>query len=121
MCSALHCSVSCQVNCEHIDVQKMWGKVTAFAQGTPSSRVPYKIVVLDGADRITSTSQQMFKKVFAETEKKTKYIFICRSLGKLTGHVLAKGAQYSTHLALQRDALGGQQHSSLLPPSLLTD
>ena len=87
-------------------MQKLWGQVSSFAKGTPSARVPYKFVVLDSADLIPPSSQQLFKRVFAETEKKTKYIFICRSLSKMTGHVLAKGSHYTTHLAVERDALG---------------
>jgi DNA polymerase III delta prime subunit len=86
-------------------VQKMWGPVADFAKGKPSVRVPYKIVVLDSADHITPTSQQIFKRVLAETDKRTKYIFICRSLGKLTGHVLGKGPQHTTNLAVEIDAL----------------
>lgn len=95
-----------QLDCEKVDVAKMWGRVSAFAQGTPSARVPYKFVVLDNADNISSSQQQFFKKVFTDTERRTKYIFICRSLTKLTGHVLAKGPQYHTHLGEERDALG---------------
>ena len=89
-----------------MDAQKLWGRVSAFASSPSSGRVPYKFVVLDSADYITPTSQQLFKKVYAETEKKTKYIFICRSLSKLTGHVLAKGPHFTAHLAVEREALG---------------
>ena len=84
----------------------MWGKVNDYAKGTPSVRVPYKFVVIDGADHITPTQQQVFKKLFKETEKNTKYIIICRSLAKLTGHMLAKGPQYTANVAIERDALG---------------
>lgn len=109
MSSHHSCLLLLQLDCEKLDVQKMWGRVSAFASGPASARVPYKLVVLDGADNITPTSQQLFKKVYADTEKKTKYIFICRSLSKMTGHVVAKGPHYSTHLGVERDALGKQQ------------
>jgi len=94
-----------QVDSEQVDVQKMWGPVNDFAKGTPSPRVPYKIVVLDNADHITPTSQQVFKRLHSETEKRTKYIFIVRSLSKLTGHVLGKGPQCATKLPEELDAL----------------
>lgn len=84
----------------------MWGPVNDFAKGSPSPRVPYKIVVLDNADHITPSSQQVFKRLHSETEKRTKYIFIVRSLSKLTGHVLGKGPQYTTKLPVELDALG---------------
>jgi DNA polymerase III delta prime subunit len=66
----------------------------------------FKIIVLDGADLIPPSAQQILKKVIHDQEGKVKYIFICRDQTKLIGHILSRGLTYRTRSMSERDAVG---------------
>jgi DNA polymerase III delta prime subunit len=66
----------------------------------------FKIIVLDGADLIPPSAQQILKKVLHDQEGKVKYIFVCRDQSKLIGHILSRGLTYRTRSMNERDAVG---------------
>lgn len=97
-----------QIDCEKSDITKLWNKINHFGSAAPDNTIPvaFKIVVLDGADNIPPSAQQILKKVLYDQEGKVKYIFICRDQTKLIGHILSRGLAYRTRSMVERDAVG---------------
>ena len=98
----------CQIDCEKQDITKMWNKINTFGTSKPDHTVPsaFKILVLDGADSIAPSAQQILKKVIYDQEDRVKYILICRNITKLIGHITTRGSAYATRPMLERDAVG---------------
>ncbi len=97
-----------QIDCEKVDITKIWNKIGYFGSTPTDNTIPiaFKIIVLDGADLIPPSAQQILKKVLSDQEGKVKYIFICRDQTKLIGHILARGLAYRTRTMSERDAVG---------------
>mmetsp|Transcript_20039 Transcript_20039/g.28786 ORF Transcript_20039/g.28786 Transcript_20039/m.28786 type:complete len:519 (+) Transcript_20039:89-1645(+) len=95
------------VDCESMDISKHFNKFYAFGNANIDRSIPvaYKIIVLDGADNIPPSTQQILKKVIVEQENKVKYICICRDQNKLIAHILSRGMHYRTKLMNERDAV----------------
>lgn len=85
----------------------MWNKINHFGNSSTDQTIPvaYKILVMDGADYIPPSAQQILKKVIYDQEGKVKYIFVCRNHNKLIGHILTRGTSYRTNLMAEKDAV----------------
>jgi DNA polymerase III delta prime subunit len=85
----------------------MWNKINHFGNSAPDQTIPiaFKILVMDGADNIPPSAQQILKKVIVDQEGKVKYIFVCRNQNKLIGHILTRGMAYRTRLMIEKDAV----------------
>ena len=93
----------------------MWSKITHFGNAKTDQTIPvaFKILVLDGADQIPPSAQQILKKVIYDQEGKVKYILVCRNQNKLIAHILSRGMAHRARSMNERDAVCTYLHIQL--------
>lgn len=87
---------------------ELWKKIKEFIE-TPvdskTTRVPFKVLVLDDADTISATHQNSMKTLMDKNTMKLKWVFTSREPRKFIQYLQTKAVMVSCKAPMEKDAL----------------
>lgn len=79
------------------------GKLKDFSRSIPSGEIPYKMLILDEADHLTSEAQHALRRTMEKYSDLTRYILICNYSQKIIEPIQSRCARFSfRHLTKNR-------------------
>lgn len=69
-------------------------KVKEFAMTIPTANAPYKIIVLDEADALTSAAQQALRRTMERYVKTSRFVLLCNYPGKIIEPIQSRCAYF---------------------------
>jgi replication factor C subunit 2/4 len=77
-----------------IDAVRKSVKEFASVKVPPSSKYPYKIIILDEADSMTSAAQNALRRIIETYSNVTRFIIICNYVSKIIDPILSRCAKF---------------------------
>jgi len=81
-------------------------KVKKFSRFAGMAEVPFKIIILDEADEMTSDAQTALRRIIEDTAKICRFIFIANNISKIIDPIQSRCATFKFTSVSEEDVIG---------------
>ncbi len=85
-------------------------KVKKFSKWSGFADIPFKIIILDEADEMTSDAQTALRRVIEETAKFCRFIFIANNISKIIDPIQSRCATFKFTTISEEDIISRLEH-----------
>ena len=81
-------------------------KVKKFSRFAGMGNIPFKIIILDEADEMTSDAQTALRRIIEDTAKICRFIFIANNIAKIIDPIQSRCATFKFTAVSEKDVIG---------------